>query len=402
MTPASRPRRTATWFAVPMIATLAGCHGGAKIARLATTPNRPQSALASAGRAALLPATVALDLPSEMSSIEPSAASAGSTEPAPGPNDPATASSLVTTPAPSPPPGPPVPTPLLDAALVRANDVADIVVAEMARSPEPPRPAHDLPTLAPASIPAHVEPAPAPVAGPPAPAPTVAPAPVPEPTRPEEAWREGIQKLVGLARARLDQPGTADGPWGLRARVLAWLAEPDIDPDLGQRDGVRSVLRVLDDGPAPSHSRGDEVRAAVQVLEDKAPLDLVDLRLCSKVESYGEFEAYDPPVRKAGQLVVIYCEVDGLRHEATSAGFRSRLVGRVEIVPEGGGPPAFAQTLGAAEETCRRRRRDYYIAYRLVLPRSLPPGEYKLRLTEKDLLADRTATREVGFAIARD
>ena len=209
---------------------------------------------------------------------------------------------------------------------------------------------------------------------------------------------------MSLAKARVEQSGGSGTPWGLRARVLSWLAEPDIDPDHGQieADGVRAVLRVLDEAPAEGHRRGDEVRAAVQAIEDRAPLEIVDLRLCSKVERFGDFEPFDPPVRKAGQPVIIYSEVDGIQHEATSGGFRTRLAAQVEIVAEGGGSPILTRSLGTAEEVCRRRRRDYYIAYKLVLPRPLAPGEYRLRLTEKDLTSDRSATRDVAFAIARD
>lgn len=381
MTSGSRTRRAAGGVAALTIAALAGCHGGVQVARIATAPNRPQSVLATAGRAALLPATVALDTPSEMSSIEPSASAIGSTEPAPA---------LARHSAESAP----APTPLLDAALVRSKVISDIVVNEMAG------PA-DLPTVArqPATEarPAAVEP--------PEPPRVSARDPVPpDPLRPEEIWRDEIRQLVTLARSRREQPGGDAGTWNLRARVLDWLAEPEIDPDLGQRepDGVRAVLRALGDPATPSRTRGDELRTAVEVLEDKAPLELTELRLCSRVETFGDYEPYDPPVRKAGQSVVVYSEVDGLRHESTSAGFRTRLSGQVEIVSEDGGALVLALPYGPAEEVCRRRRRDYFVPYRLVLPRTIPPGNYRLRLILKDLLADRTASREVAFAIIRD
>jgi hypothetical protein len=186
--------------------------------------------------------------------------------------------------------------------------------------------------------------------------------------------------------------------------VLAWLAEPDLDPGLDHRetDDVRAVLRALDDSPGEPLRRGDEVRSAVLVLEEKAPLEITDLRLCCKVDGFGDFEAFEPPVRKAGQPVILYCELDGLRFEQTSAGFRTRIAAQLEILPEAGGPPIHSQTLGPAEETCRRRRRDYYVAYKLCLPRPLGPGEYRLRLTTRDVTSDRSATREVSFAIAKD
>jgi hypothetical protein len=388
MTPGSRNRWTATGFAALTIAAMSGCHAG-PVARIAPLPNRPQSALGSAGRAALMPATVAMDPPSEMSSIEP-VSSVAMTEPSPG---------RLERPRPFPPSAP---TPLLDAALERARSVEAIVAQEMARPASPPGPAPPPGPKAPDPVSDRPRPEPVAVAVA-APEPPRDARPV-EPPRPEEVWREGIHRLGSLARARLDQPGGPESPWALRSRVLAWLSEPDIDPDLGQHDadGVRSVLRALDDAQPEATRRGDEVRSAVQVLEDRAPLEIVDLRLCRKVERFGDFEAFDPPVRKAGEPVVIYSEIDGVHHESTSSGYRTRVAAQVEIVPEAGGPPVLVRSLGTAEEVRRRRRRDYYIAYKLILPRPLPPGDYRLRLTEKDLTADRSASREVGFAIARD
>ncbi len=401
MTLGTRSRRIAAGFSVWTLAALAGCHA-MPVTRLSPSPNRPQSTLASASRAALLPATVAMDPPSEMSSIEPVATNPSSLTPAE--------------------PAQPAPTPLLDAALLRAKGIDEAAAGNNPENPDriPPSPAPEssasttpIPEPSPNLIGAVEFPVMAtnpPQAQAPSPAPTTTqePAKEPEPARPEDLWRDGVRRLVGLARARLDQSPTSGAsspsPWSLRARVLAWLAEPDIDPELGHReaDGVRAVLRALDDSPGESPRRGDEVRSAVLVLEEKAPLEITDLRLCCKVDGFGDFEAFEPPVRKAGQSVILYCELDGLRFEQTSAGFRTRIAAQFEILPEGGGPPIITRPLSTAEETCRRRRRDYYVVYKLVLPKPLEPGDYRIRLTTRDLTSDRSATREVAFGIARD
>jgi hypothetical protein len=340
----------------------------------------------------LLSATVAMDPPSEMSSIEPVTALPANLTPAES-----TAQA---------------PTPLLDAALQKAKGL------DLPPVPDP---------AAPASTPAPTEPLPAPAssvfkqplpiefpsASPPKPDPaTVASESAPtepspkeaEPARPEDLWREGVRKLNSLARAKLEQSGGSASTWALRTRILSWLAEPDIDPEVDQHEaeGVRAIFRALDDPPGDANRKGDAVRSAVLVLEDKAPLEIVDLKLCSRVEKFGDFEPFEPPVRKAGQAVILYCEVDGLRFEQTAAGFRTRLAGQIEIVPDGGGAPVLTRTLATAEETCRKRRRDYYIAYKLVLPKPLPPGDYRIRLTERDLASDHTATREVTFFVAKD
>jgi hypothetical protein len=61
----------------------------------------------------------------------------------------------------------------------------------------------------------------------------------------------------------------------------------------------------------------------------------------------------------------------------------------------------MGRSLGTGEDTCPRRRRDYFISYMYTIPRTLAAGRYTLRLTEKDLIADRSAAREVPIAIVR-
>ena len=384
----SRSRRSGWIWAVGAVAGLAGCHA-MPVGRLTTAPNRPQSTLASAGRATLLPATVAMDPPSELSSIEPVATSPSTLTPAPSDRDGDRDRDPIIKPA--------APTPLLDAALLRARGLDE---ASTVRE----RPVEASTTAGAASTPLPSAPAPPKVE---APVP-VAPPPEPEPPRPDDLWRDGVRQLLGLARSRLEQPSatesTSSTSWALRSRVLGWLAEPEQAPGLDhhESDGVRTVLRALDDNPAMATRRGDNVRSAVLALEEVAPLEITELRFCSKVDGFGDFEVFEPPVCKAGQAVILYCEIDGIRFEQTSGGFRTRIATQIEILPEGGGPPIHSRTLSTAEETSRRRRRDYFIGYKIALPRPLVPGDYRIRLTARDLTSDRMATREVAFAISKD
>ncbi len=415
MMPGSRSRRAAGGAVAALaLATLGGCQT-VGIGRLAAVPNRPASTLGAVGRAALLPATVALDVPSEMSSIDPSNSASGTVTPASAIGSSSPRADLISTggPAPRSAADPLPPTPLLDAALVRAKsrgevpDTPDTLLTANLPRPTP----ITLPTAAVAPAP---EPAPAPVIAPPEPPrPVEIPPPAP-PVSPEEAWRDGVRKLVGLARSKQEQgagtgtgTGVAPEPWGLRARVLAWLAEPDIDPDLGQHDAdtVRAVLRALQaaattDPHADARNRGDDVRLAVQTLEAKAPLELVDLQLCSKVERFGDFVPLNPPARRAGEWVVIYCEVDGLHQESTPDGYQTRLAGQFEIIPEGGGRSIVAP-LEVAKETFPRRRRDYYMAYLKQVPQDLAPGAYTVRITLRDVFTDRSASRAIPLTIVR-
>ena len=71
----------------------------------------------------------------------------------------------------------------------------------------------------------------------------------------------------------------------------------------------------------------------------------------------------------------------------------------VDVVPLGEETPLWHVTMGTAEDTCSRRRRDYYVNSRLTLPETLRPGSYQLRLTQKDELAGRTTSRTLPLII---
>ena len=424
MTPGSRSRRIAVGTAVWTIAALSGCHA-VPVGRLTSAPpipktlaNSSQPTIRSVGRAAFLPATVALDTPSELAAIDPSNSETGTITRASAIGT-SGRSSLISTELPPATEPPPPPTPLLDAALVRARTQGGLPV-DPAPTAEPVAIAagSDPVPTAPNSPPAAAMPLIPAVASEPAPLMTsvkATPPPVepdpqsaevnPTPVPPEELWREGVRHLVGLARQKRDQAGSsASDLWALRTKVLAWLAEPDIDPDLGtsEGDGVRAILRVLET-PASSREqpRGDEVRTAIRTLEDRAPLELVDLRICQAVERFGEVTPFNTPGRQAGDWIGLYCEVDGLHQEPTASGFQAQLAGRLEIIPANGGP-ALALPLLTSKQTFPRRRRDYYVSYSKELPRDLQPGHYTLRMTIQDLATSQTASRETTLIIIGD
>ena len=138
----------------------------------------------------------------------------------------------------------------------------------------------------------------------------------------------------------------------------------------------------------------------VSAPENGDPPGISELRLCRKVSGFGSFEPLNENSVKAGQPFLIYCEMTGLRYEAKDDGFVSRLSSRIEIRPAGGGPIQWEHELGAAEDVCRRRRHDYYVNYRVDLPKSLAPGSYDLRLTQTDLVANRATSAEIPLSIA--
>lgn len=123
------------------------------------------------------------------------------------------------------------------------------------------------------------------------------------------------------------------------------------------------------------------------------------LRSCRRVLGFGNVEPTDGPECRPGRSILLYCEVAGLRYEPEGDHFRSRMASTIEAIPEEGGGPAWSQTLDVADDPCARRRRDYFISYQLAIPRTLPPGRYRLRLTLKDLADDTTTSESIPIVV---
>jgi hypothetical protein len=238
--------------------------------------------------------------------------------------------------------------------------------------------------------------------------PAEAPKPI-DPERPASAdrpavtdpWREGLERLQALARLRAGEPGQEDSSWPLRARLLDWLAGDGLSPD--QSAGWARVLTCLATAYGPDTpddiALSDRVEEAIDTLQSLAPFRITALHLCRKVRGFGDFELIETSALRAGQPLIVYCEVDGLRYANTGDGFASRLGSRVEVIANGTPRPVWAQELGTAEDLCSRRRRDNFVNYRLSLPASLPPGSYDLRLIQTDLIGERTSSATVPFEV---
>ena len=230
-----------------------------------------------------------------------------------------------------------------------------------------------------------------------------------KPIDPRELWNEGIARLRRIASERARASGT--GAWTQRSHLLDAIAEDDLKSD-GKSEQARpwrmalAALGIPHDSASTSTEadeppRGAEIRAAVVALESEAPLEISDLRLCRKVNGFGNFDPLDTAACKAGQPLIVYCEMSGLQYSAAGEQFHSRLSSRVELVPTSGGDPVWAQSLGSAEDVCRRRRRDYYVNYRIVLADTIPSGVYELRVVQKDEIAGRSTSASIPLTIQR-
>ena len=88
-----------------------------------------------------------------------------------------------------------------------------------------------------------------------------------------------------------------------------------------------------------------------------------------------------------------------MQYEAKEASFVSRLSSKIEIGSVDDGAFQWARELGPKEDVCGSRRHDFFVNYRFCLPQTLPPGSYRLRLTQTDLIANRSTSAEIPLEI---
>jgi hypothetical protein len=318
----------------------------------------------------------------------------------------------------APAPVAPKPTPLLDAALKRAiaeeergrqalrplvpQAALAVVTVNQPKTPEKPKPA--LPP----------QPAPPPQArkeaSPPSketdglvPAPPGDAQPTDEPEDPQMSWEESVDRLKKLAQESASQSASNEGAalWQVRAKVMDWMASENSKDSREAllKQAVVTIADAMNTKGQGAAARTDQLRLAVLELEDRVPLGITNLRVCRNVLGFGSFEPIEPSRLKAGQPVILYCELTGLHYQNSGPGFVSRLSSRVELIDARSSGKVWEQSLGEAEDHCQSRRRDNYVNFRMKLPQSIKPGDYRLRLTQTDMVANQTASAELPVTI---
>ena len=144
-----------------------------------------------------------------------------------------------------------------------------------------------------------------------------------------------------------------------------------------------------------------EIRSAVLALDDHPPFGIKVLRLCREVHGFGSFEPLQSDVIKAGQSVLLYSELAGLKYQAHDDGFVSRLSSKVELISASSGTKVWERELGEVDDQCHSRRRDNYVSAKIRMPATVLPGSYRLRLLVTDLTAHQSASAELPLGITR-
>ncbi len=102
-------------------------------------------------------------------------------------------------------------------------------------------------------------------------------------------------------------------------------------------------------------------------------LEIQNATFCTEVDSFGILSKFPQYHFRKDQELLLYCELDNFVSTPVKDGFETQLQGSYEIVDSNGRRVAD-QLLPMDEHICRNQRRDYFIAYRMYMPKISSQG----------------------------
>ncbi len=139
-------------------------------------------------------------------------------------------------------------------------------------------------------------------------------------------------------------------------------------------------------------------RRAMSHLEAASPLELRNLEFIQSVDSFGQFKPFPTRDFQPKQEVLLYVEVDNFTCKDVGGKFETVLQSNYEIYDQGG-RRIDARQFAEVKDSCRVRRRDFYVPYRIYMPENIASGTYRLELTVRDPAADKFGQSSIEFRI---
>ncbi len=129
-------------------------------------------------------------------------------------------------------------------------------------------------------------------------------------------------------------------------------------------------------------------------------LEVRALSFCTEIESYGQFKTFKSNRFKAGQQVILYCEIENFTADKNADGYEIHLQGSYDIY-NAKNEKVVSQLLPADKQVSANYLRDYFIAYQMHLPAQMTAGTYRLQLTMEDVNGKKYGQSSIPYEIAK-
>jgi len=232
-------------------------------------------------------------------------------------------------------------------------------------------------------------------------------------------WRESLQAAItGLEAETREAPHNSSEvsrhAWLRMLYLAAGRREEALKPIPGiavaeqdfwseQIYGLATYLDTekLTDPAKRSAEARSHLAKAEKRLSEASTLSVKALNFCTEVSSYGVYEKFKDYRFKAGQPVILYCEVENFRSEESAKGFHTALRSSYQILDPQGRRVA-EHDLALTEEFCQNERRDYFIRYFVSVPERIYDGKYTLQLTIVDTLSQKIGQSTIDFTVGEE
>lgn len=233
-------------------------------------------------------------------------------------------------------------------------------------------------------------------------------------------WESDVRQAVIKLQDRLtnDKTLTAKERTNLEARLrLMQLASNDTDAALNPNQGwnkdadqwfrytlmgIREATALT--GPESPNQRFTLVakhqQEAAQHLLSLSDLEVNNVTFCTEVLSYGQVTKRPANALTANEEIILYCEFNNFAALKVHDGYETEFEARYEIVDLQNNR-IYEEKLPTDRQTSANRRRDYFIAYQMYLPKDISPGHYRLKLNVKDVKAGKFGQGLVEFQIVK-
>lgn len=210
---------------------------------------------------------------------------------------------------------------------------------------------------------------------------------------PSDDWPAVIEAFASSLESSLPPQPSPIVP---AAAVVSEPAEPPVSAAL-EPPALKEPLAATP--PAVAEQAAGDDSAATAAASSPPSLAVNNACFASRVLAWGSVERFAADRFQPGQEVIVYFELANLASNQTEAGHTTSIDTVLRLVAADG-RRLHEWTFHPIDETCRNRRRDYFVRYLVEFPADLPAGACRLELAVTDAVAATTAEASLPLEIA--
>jgi hypothetical protein len=207
-----------------------------------------------------------------------------------------------------------------------------------------------------------------------------------DPADPVKQWR---LSLLQIAAGRFSE-----------ARQLSPAIVREARAVLGPAVAIAAASKAALSASGEVDGLAEPVEALRRTVRERGDLRITEVALCSRVTTFGVYEPLNTsvflPFRR--NRAVVYIALQNFMSERSGDRFRTLLRLRLELFAADGAS-LWVQERERIEDDARQRREDFFLAQIIEFPADVGPGDYVLKVTVTDELAQKTNEAAYPFTV---